>query len=109
MTIREVIQAELDNGRAMCYGQANEITNSQSGERRLREILADDPDKYQYVMVKSQHGGSYMVFAKRGAIDVKEAVNGDNVCYIHSNPIIAPLLVLKSTDEAKAQIKEVKR
>ncbi len=61
-TIKQQIIEHLDNGYTLTYGQANTITNSQSGYRRLQEILAENPKKYRFVKVKSENGGYYNVF-----------------------------------------------
>ena len=64
-TIKQKILDHLNAGYTLTYGQANTITNSQSGYRRLQEILKENPDKYRFIKVKSENGGYYNVFAKR--------------------------------------------
>jgi len=71
MSIKQKILDHLEKGYTICYGQANTITDSQSGYRRLQEILADNPDDYEFVRVKGHNGGTYNVFAKKGKIIVK--------------------------------------
>ena len=70
MTIKQKIIYHLDAGYALCYGMANQITNSQSGERRLREIIAENPQKYRYVKARSQNGGNFHYYGKPKAFVV---------------------------------------
>ena len=63
MTIKQKIIDHFRSYYTLSYGMANDITNSQSGYRRMQEIIKENPEVYRYVKVKSQHGGYYNVFA----------------------------------------------
>ena len=107
-TIKQQILDRLNEGYTLTYGQANTITNSQSGYRRLQEILKDNPEKYRYVKVKSENGGYYNVFAQKKCFYVWRTSTGANlVCGINDDFMSEK--AYKTRKEAKAQIKKVVR
>ena len=64
ITIKQQIINHLEKGYCICHGHADKLTGSQSGNRRLREIIEENPGKYGYYMIPSKHGGYYKVFCK---------------------------------------------
>ena len=115
MTIKQKILDHLNAGYALCYGQANNITNSQSGYRRMQEILKENPEDYEYVKVKSFNGGYYNSFVKKGVYTVKKLKNGiwyiitkTGAMSINGN-MFGSLNGFETKKEALAQIKKVVR
>ena len=107
MSIKQQIIDYLDNGYALSYGMANQITNSQSGYRRMQEILKDNPDKYRYIKLKSKNGGYYNVFAKKGIFKIHHNFKGN---YQVSTDRTGPKgKHFKTKKEALAVIKKVLR
>lgn len=78
-TIRAQIEEILDNGYGLCKGQADKLTNSQSGWRRLNELMQESPEKYRYFMVapKKANANSYKVYFKK-------SLDKDNIIKNHS-------------------------
>ena len=106
-TIKQKILDHLKAGYALTYGQANTITNSQSGYRRLQEILKENPDKYRFIKIKSDNGGYYNVFAKDGVFNIHRNFKGNyQVSTDRTGPIMKSY---ESKKEAQAQIKKVIR
>ena len=108
-TIKQQIIDHLESGSTLTYGQANTITNSQSGYRRFQEILKDNPDKYRYVRVKSDNGGYYNVF---GLPKSFYTIVQQNKCVslIGRQRLIDKFIKYFATQkEAKAHIKKVIR
>ena len=114
VTIKQQILNHLDNGYTLTYGQANQITNSQSGYRRFQEILAENPKRYRFVKVKSENGGYYNVFGLPKSLTVskitwsKDGINGYCVTDFNLKRLYNSTRS-KTKKEAKAQIKKVVR
>jgi hypothetical protein len=69
-TIKQQILDRLSDNVTMSYGDANKVTVSQSGYRRMQELLSENPKKYRFVKVKSRNGGYYNVFGTPKAFKV---------------------------------------
>jgi len=113
-SIKQQILDHLNSGFTLTYGQANTITKSQSGYRRMQEILKDNPEKYEYVRVKSENGGHYNVFIRNGFFGVNKVapVGRDGVqgyCVTGFRGEIFADTISKTKKEAQAQIKKVVR
>jgi hypothetical protein len=114
-TIMQHIIDYLDSGFTLTYGQANTITKSQSGYRRMQEILKENPEKYVFIKAKSKSGGVYNIFAKKGIFKVQKTVYKINDKYLwfvtNDKTKIVPRYILfcKTRKEALAQIKKVVR
>jgi hypothetical protein len=64
-TIKQKIVDHLNGGYCLCSGSANRLTNSQSGSRRLRDVISENSKKYGYAEIKSIHGGKFRMKFKR--------------------------------------------
>ena len=108
-SIKQQILEHLKSGFTLTYGQANTITGSQSGYRRLQEIFKENPDKYHYIKSKSANGGMYNVFAERGNFHImrdKYIVKAWNIFGVNDDFM---KVGYKTKKEAESQIKKVVR
>ena len=110
-SIKQQILDHLNAGFTLTYGQANTITNSQSGYRRMQEIIKDNPEKYEYVRVKSENGGYYNVFAEKGEFYAHpvSSNSGQGFCVLDKSAKMYVDTLCKTKKEAKAHIKKVVR
>ena len=108
-TIRETLEQLLGQHKtALCYGQADSWTDSQSGGRELRKLLAEAPEKYEMSHRKSKRGSKYLVYAIKGCMKARKGANGMWDVFDGRGWQITTE-GFKTRKEAKAQIKEVKR
>jgi hypothetical protein len=107
-TIKQQILDRLNEGYTLTYGQANNLTNSQSGYRRFQEILKENPEKYEYVKVKSENGGYYHVFAQKKCFYVWRTSAGYHFVCGKNDDFISKESY-KTRKEARVQIKNVVR
>jgi hypothetical protein len=112
-TIKQKILDHLNSGFTLTYGQANTITNSQSGYRRFQEILKDNPENYEYVKVKSENGGYYNVFTKKSKFYIEYITGSCGLVggYVVLSSVHEIFLdtISKTRKEARAKIKKVVR
>jgi len=109
-SIKQQILGHLNSGHTLTYGQANTITNSQSGYRRFQEILKDDPKKYRFVKVKSENGGYYNVFAKDGVLKVgcfTGSESGKSAYIVYNS--IHELFYCTSSHEKREALSKIKK
>ena len=108
ITIKQQLLEYLNSDFSLCYGLADRLTNSQSGSRRLRELIAESPSKYRFVKVKSDHGAYYNYFGKPSSFKIIGWKGQWDL--VASSPRIGKRLgVYKSKQEAQAQIRKVVR
>ena len=114
-TIKQQILDHMNAGYTLTYGQANTITNSQSGYRRMQEILKENPDKYRFIKVKSKNGGYYNIFGLPKSFQVLKTfyrIGCKKMWFVSSDKSnIVPNYTqfYKTKKEAQAQIKKVIR
>jgi len=107
-TIGQTLTHLLKSKQSLCYGQADRWTDSQSGARELRRMIAEAPEKYVCTTKKGSRGSNYIVYALKGCLKVKSKGIGQWHIVDGAGWQITTE-GFKTRKEAKAQIKEVKR
>ncbi len=108
-TIREMLEQLLGQYKtSLCYGQADKWTDSQSGGRELRKLIAEAPEKYEVVKRRSKRGTVYLSYAVKGVMKPRKGSDGTWDVFDGRGWAITSE-GFKTRKEAKQHIKEVKR
>lgn len=64
LTIKKIIINKLNEGLSICHGEADKITKSQSGARKLREVAQEMELFFFYAKPTTKGRSEYKVFSK---------------------------------------------
>jgi len=111
VSISDQIKTQLYDGYGVCGGLANTLTNSQSGARRLREIVERNAKNYSCVYLESENGGTYKVIfhAIRCRVKIKPLLGKYIVMVATSRHTALKTKLFDTRKEAKDQIKSCVR
>lgn len=113
MTIKEQIIKRMEDGFCVCEGSVNEFTYSQSGGRRLREIMEDNGKKYHFFWVEPKIKGRmpFKVFFKKSGKSVFRLrcdIKGWRCVHYIDEGIMVETKPYKNVTQAKKAIKRAR-